>query len=168
VKENEETNSKTSPRFGKTSPAPLPEAEGLEKNESMTPRKHIRLLILVTIAWFLFWIAGLPEYYQQYSTTVMVIFDVAILPPIWFLIYRSAKRSRPGRGVTVCLWWSFYISVPLFIYDLIYCALYLGHGASFLTTYWYLTVYYILPWILFPPTGWLIEKRRRSTQLWNR
>jgi hypothetical protein len=98
----------------------------------------------------------------------MVIFDLAILPPIWFLIYRSAKRSRPGRGVTVCLWWSFYISVPLFIYDFAYCGFYLGHGVSFLTTYWYLTIYYILPWVLFPPTGWLIEPRRRSAQLWNR
>jgi hypothetical protein len=130
----------------------------------MKAHKHIRLLTLVTIAWFLFWIAGLPYYYQQYSTTVMVIFDLVILPPIWFLIYRSANRSRPGRGVKVCLWWSFYISVPLFIYDLIYCGLYLDHGMRFLSTYWYLTVYYILPWFIFPPTGWLIENRRATVQ----
>lgn len=26
----------------------------------------------------------------------------------------------------------------------------------------YVTVYYIIPWLLFPPTGWLIEKSRKS------
>ena len=126
----------------------------------MRLRKHIQLLTLVSIAWLLFWIAGLPEYYQQYSVSFMIIFDLAILPPIWFIIHRSAKQSKPGRGLKICLWWAFYISVPLFIYDLIYCGFYLGHGANGLTKYWYLTVYYILPWILFPPTGWLVEKGR--------
>ena len=126
----------------------------------MRLRQHIRLLALVSLAWVLFWIAGLPGYYQQYSISFMVIFDLAILPPIWFIIYRSAKQSKPGRGLKICSWWAFYISVPLFIYDLLYCGFYLGHGATFLTKYWYLTVYYILPWILFPPTGWFVEKRR--------
>ena len=60
----------------------------------MKLRKHMRLLIFATLAWLLFWIAGLPEYYQHYSTRFMVIFDLAILPPIWFIIYRSAKNSN--------------------------------------------------------------------------
>jgi len=126
----------------------------------MKLQKHIRLLTLVSIAWLLFWLAGLPDYYQQYSMTFMIIFDLIILPPIWFIIYRSAKHTKPGRALKVCLWWSFYISVPLFIYDLFYCGFYLGHHASFLTKYWYLTVYYIFPWILFPPTGWFVERKR--------
>ena len=126
----------------------------------MNLRKHLRLLIFVSLAWLLFWIGGLPVYYQQYSIKFMIIFDLAILPPIWFIIYRSAKHSKPGRGLKVCLWWSFYISFPLFIYDLIYCGFYLGHGMGFLTKYWYISVYYILPWIIFPPTGWFVDKRR--------
>ncbi len=125
-------------------------------------KKHLRLFIIVTLAWILFWLAGLPEYYQQYSIRFMVIFDVVILPPIWFVIYRSAKHSGPGRGLTVSLWWSFYISVPLFVYDLIYCGHYLGHGLGFLWKYWYITVYYVLPWVIFPFTGWLVDKRRGS------
>jgi hypothetical protein len=129
-------------------------------NSIMKVRKHIRLLIFVTLAWLLFWIAGLPDYYQQYFIKFMVIFDLAILSPIWFIIYRSAKHSKPGCGLKVCLWWSFYISFPLFIYDTIYCGFYLGHSISFLTKYWYITVYYILPWLIFPITGWLVDKRR--------
>jgi hypothetical protein len=125
----------------------------------MTLRKHVQLLVIVTVAWFLFWVAGLPDYYQQYSNTSMFLFDLSVLPPIWFLIYRRAKKADPGQAMLVCLWWAFYISVPLFFYDLVYCGLYLGRGANFLTEYWYLTAYYILPWLIFPPMGWLMDKR---------
>jgi hypothetical protein len=92
----------------------------------------------------------------------MIIFDLAILPPIWLIVYLSAKKAKPGKGLTVCIWWSFYISFPLFIYDLLYVGIYLGDGLGFLCSYWYLTVYYILPWLLFPPTGWFIDQRGKS------
>jgi hypothetical protein len=119
----------------------------------------MRMLIFVTIAWFLFWVAGLPDYYQQYSWKIMIVFDLAILAPIWFIIYQSVKRAKPGKSLIASLWWAFYISFPLFIYDLLYAGLYLGHGFNFLWKFWYLTVYYILPWFLFPPMGRRIDKR---------
>ena len=128
----------------------------------MRLRKHAHLLIIVTIAWILFVIIGYPDYYQQYSTELMIVFDLIILPPIWYVVYRSAKRTKPGRGFTISLWWSFYISVPLFIYDLIYCGIYLGHGMSFILMYWYLSVYYIIPWLLFPITGYLIDNKKNK------
>ena len=127
---------------------------------SMRFKKHLQLLSFVTLAWVLFFIVGLPDYYQQYSTKFMVIFDMVIFPPIWFIVYFSAKRARTGQGLTIALWLSFYITVPLFIYDWVYCGFHLGHGMRFLWKYWYLTVYYFLPWIVFPPTGWWIDKRR--------
>ena len=108
-------------------------------------KKHVRLLSYVTLAWILFWVGGLPNYYQQYSTKFMVVFDILIFPPIWLIVYFSAKKARQNSGLSVSLWLSFYITVPLFIYDLIYCGLYLGYGASFLWKYWYVTVYYIVP-----------------------
>ena len=126
----------------------------------MRLRKHFRILVIVSIAWFIFWAVGRPDYYQQYSIKFMVLFDLAILVLIWVIIYRSVKNTRPARGLKISLWWAFYISFPLFIYDFIYCGIYRGHGTSFLWKYWYITVYYILPWLLFPPTGWLVEKRR--------
>jgi len=128
----------------------------------MNFRKHIRMLIFVSLAWLLFWVAGLPDYYLQYSFKFMVLFDLAILPPIWFVVYRSAKRAKPGKGFIICFWWSFYISFPLFVYDLIYCGFYLGYGIGFLLKYWYITVYYILPWLVFPLTGWLVDKKQNS------
>lgn len=117
---------------------------------------------IVSAAWLLFWLAGLPDYYQQYSVTAMLIFDFLVLPPTWFLIYRRVKSARPGRGLEVSFWWAFYITVPLFLYDLIYCGYYLGHKAYFLNKYWYLTIYYILPWTLFPPMGWIMDRKVES------
>lgn len=128
-------------------------------------KKHLRRLSYVSLAWILFWIAGLPNYYQQYSTKFMVIFDILIFPPIWFIVYLSAKHARHNRGLSVGLWLSFYITVPLFIYDLIYCGFYLGYGTSFLWKYWYVTVYYIVPWMAFPVTGWWIDKRNKLSAL---
>ena len=128
----------------------------------MKPRKHLRLFILVSIAWALFWLAGLPDYYQQYSATFMILFDLAILPPVWIIVYRSCKFSRQGNSLNISFWWAFYISIPLFVYDLVYCGYYLDHGFNFLTSFWYLTVYYVLPWILFLPTGWVVERLRRD------
>ena len=116
--------------------------------------------MFVTIAWLLFWVAGFPDYYQQYSTKTMILFDLAILPPIWLVIYKSVAKSRPGSAFLASLWWAFYISLPLFIYDLVYAGIYLGYGLSFLWKFWYLTVYYVLPWLLFPPTGWFLDKRQ--------
>lgn len=134
----------------------------------MKPGNHIRLLIIVSAAWVLFWVAGLPNYYQQYSTKFMILFDLAILPPIWLIVYRSVKKSKPGRRFKASLWWAFYISFPLFIYDLLYAGLHLGHGINFLWRYWYLTVYYILPWFIFPPMGRFIEKKHQRRVSWER
>jgi len=128
----------------------------------MKIKNHIKLFGIVTIAWMIFLILGLPDYYQQYSTGIMIVFDIIILPPIWYLVYKSAKRTKPGRGLIISVWWSFYITVPLFIYDLIYCGIYLGHGLDFLITYWYLSVYYIIPWLFFPISGFIIDKKNNQ------
>jgi hypothetical protein len=126
----------------------------------MRLKRHLRLLLIVTAAWILFWIAGLPDYYRQYSTATMIVFDFVILPPIVYFVYASIRKARPGRSLAVSLWMAFYISVPLFFYDLLYCGVYLGRGVRFIWEFWYLTVYYILPWLIFPPIGRRIDRRR--------
>jgi hypothetical protein len=55
---------------------------------------------------------------------------------------------------------SLLIFVTLFINGTFYCGFYLDNSISFLTKHWYIAVYYILPWLIFPPTGWLVDKRR--------
>jgi hypothetical protein len=56
-------------------------------------------------------------------------------------------------------WLAFYITVPLLLYDVLYCGVYLGYGAGFVVEFWYLSVYYIVPWIILPPTGLWLDRR---------
>jgi hypothetical protein len=123
----------------------------------MTTRSHVRLLVAATVVWLGFWVAGLPDYYQQYSTRSLVLFEVLLLPPVWaagFMALRVRRRlSRMKRALAI----SFYFTIPLFLYDLIYCGLHLGHGLRFVVHYWYLTVYYFVPWALFPLTALWLE-----------
>lgn len=128
----------------------------------MSIRRHFRLFVFVTIAWLVFWIAGLPNYYKQYATIVMIAFDVVVLLPIWWVGYRSIRKSKDAiRG---SLWLAFYFTVPLFIYDFLYCGYYLGYDINFISEFWYLSVYYMLPWLIFPPTGWWIDKQRKQSR----
>ena len=73
---------------------------------------------MVTIAWILFWIAGLPDYYQQYSMKFMTIFDDPFhygeesspakralaaarklgIPTAPICIQRPIVESMPGHG----------------------------------------------------------------------
>jgi Na+/proline symporter len=133
---------------------------GRVSNEVFMPlRRHAQMLAVVSAAWLLFWVAGLPDYYRQYSTAFMIVFDAAVLPPIWFVVYSRVRKAGAGRGLAASLWLSFYITVPLFVYDLAYCGYYLDHGIGFVREYWYLTAYYVLPWLLFPLTGWWVDRQ---------
>jgi hypothetical protein len=80
----------------------------------------------------------------------MIGFVVLLLLPIAAIVYLVLKRQRPERRLTIAAWLAFYFTVPLAVYDWLYCGLYLGHGAQFLSKYWYLSVYYGIPWALFP------------------
>lgn len=129
----------------------------------MKLRNHFRILGIVSLAWILFWLIGLPQYYQQYPFYFMLLFDILLLIPLSLLIYWILNNTPQKHRARYSFWLAFYISVPLFLYDYLYCALYLGHGWSFLTRYWYLSVYYVVPWIISPGIScWLnsIESKK--------
>ena len=118
----------------------------------------------MTLAWAVFWVIGLPDYYRQYSDGFMVIFDLAILFPLWYLVFRILKRVRRHAKLAVASWLAFYITVPLLLYDVLYCGVYLGYGAGFFAEFWYLSVYYVVPWIILPPTGLWLDRRPAMRQ----
>jgi hypothetical protein len=128
----------------------------------MSKRHHIRLFIFATAVWVGFVVGGLPDYYQQYSTGFMVTFDLLVLIPITLVLYFVLRRQAPRRRMTVALWIAFYFTVPLALYDWLYCGLWLGHGVGFVWEYWYLTVYYALPWLLAPAIVLLANRKGPS------
>jgi hypothetical protein len=118
--------------------------------------------MIATLVWVGFWAGGLPSYYQQYSTEFMVIFDLValvLIAGVVYLVLRSVKRKRLLK---LSLWLAFYFTVPLVVYDWLYCGIYLSHGVEFIGRFWYLSVYYAIPWIVFP----LIAVGIKSDRTW--
>jgi hypothetical protein len=116
----------------------------------MRIRSHMRILFIATMVWIVFLIAGMPDYYLQYSYEAMLLFVLILLIPISTVLVIIFRKIEQPRRLKIALWYAFYFTVPLFIYDSIYCGYILGHGINFIVIFWFLSVYYLIPWILFP------------------
>jgi uncharacterized membrane protein len=125
----------------------------------MSMKYHIRIFIIATLIWLLFLQAGMPDYFLQYSTRSMILFVVLLLIPIFAIILFIFRPLDSKRRLTVALWYAFYFTIPLLIYDSIYCGLYLGYGIQFITEFWFLSVYYVIPWILFPLIAVVLNRK---------
>ncbi len=124
----------------------------------MDARRHFTLLGQAMLVWLLFWLAGLPHYFQQYSVVTMGVLCTLLATAFgiyaaWFL-----ARRRRGRRMRAACWFAFYYSLPFFVLDALYCGLYLGLGWDFLRSHWYLTVFYFSIWIQFPLTAWALDR----------
>jgi len=125
------------------------------------PTKHLTLLASGIVVWAAFWVAGLPSYYQQYSSTALGVGCTVLSVAISLLALSVLSRGRPGTRVTRSVWISFYFTVPFAVLDTLYCGLYLGRGTAYLHEYWYLTVFYVTPWLTFVPTALLLGSTER-------
>lgn len=114
---------------------------------------HLKLLLSAVSVWAAFWLAGWPSYFQQYSFAFLAIGTAALVPPTAFMGWRSIQGSKPERRLTLGFWLSLYFTAPFFLLDWLYCGIYLGEGAGYFAKYWYLTVFYFIPWVLFIPMG---------------
>jgi hypothetical protein len=123
----------------------------------VTPRKHFSLFLSAVCVWAAFWLAGLPSYYQQYSVITMAVatnlLSVATALAAVFVLRRGRAETRLARAFWLC----FYYTVPFAALDALYCGVYLDQGPSFLLKYWYLSIFYITPWLTFIPTALLLR-----------
>ncbi len=124
----------------------------------MTPKKHLNLLVQSLALWLAFWIAGLPDYYQQYSTVALGVACTVLSVLISLAALRILLRSHIDNRESRAFWCSVYYTVTFIILDTLYCGIYLGHGAGYLTHYWYLSIFYITPWLTFMPTARLLRR----------
>jgi len=128
----------------------------------MRLKNHIRILIIATFVWLFFLVLGFPDYYLQYSTKLMIWFDILLLIPFSIIIWLILKKVKKMRRMKTSLWYSFYFTVPLAIYDYLYCGLYLGYGFNFIHIFWFLSIYYLILWIQFPAVAIILNKRSDS------
>ena len=129
----------------------------------MPAKIHFRILIYATAVWLLFFILGMPDYYLQYSTESIIVYEILLLIPFSIIIWLIFRRVKASRRVKLSLWYSFYFTFPLFIYDLLYCGIYLDYGINFILVFWFLSVYYVIPWILFPVIAITLNKKQTQT-----
>jgi hypothetical protein len=122
-------------------------------------RGHIRLFLIATLVWAAFWLGGQPAYYQQYSTQTMTLFSLVTLVLIIGVVCLVLRGIRRERRLAMSAWFAFYFTVPLAIYDWLYCGVFLGHGMKFLSRYWYLSIYYVIPWIVLPSVALMFDRR---------
>lgn len=125
----------------------------------MTLRRHLGLLLQGCATWFAFWLLGLPDYYRQYTTVAMAVASILLSVAISLAAIALLQRGREATRLSRAFWWSVYYTVPFALLDAVYCGWYLGLGTQFLVTYWYLTIFYITPWLTFMPTALLLRNR---------
>lgn len=127
----------------------------------MSLQRHLKLLIQAIFVWFAFWLLGLPDYYQQYAQTSLAIGSIVLSVLISLMAIVVLQRGRPATRMSRALWISFYYTVPFAALDYAYCGIYLGHGAAYVGKYWYLSIFYLTPWLTFPPTAALLNRADR-------
>ncbi|MBL8115880.1 MAG: hypothetical protein JNK60_23590 [Acidobacteria bacterium] len=132
----------------------------MTSTRGMTLKRHLSLLAQGSICWGLFFVAGLPRYYLQHKPWVLGVGCTLLTVAIALLAIAVLQRSSPERRMQRAIWISFYFTVPLALYDTLYCAVYLGWGIFFPLIYWFLTIFYLVPWLLFPPIAWLLNRSR--------
>jgi ABC-type uncharacterized transport system permease subunit len=128
---------------------------------SMPLKTHLTILAQAVAAWVAFWVVGLPRYYQQYSQVAMGVACTLLSVGISLFALALLVAARPERRSSLARWLAFYYTVPFAALDTLYCGVYLELGWRYLADYWYLTVFYVTPWLTFPPTASLLARLDR-------
>jgi hypothetical protein len=130
----------------------------------MTIKNHVILFLLNLALWILFFFLGLPNnHYQAWTLDMQLIHCGDIVFLIWPLVYVVLKRISEKKYFVHSLWFAFYSSVPLAIFDYIYLHLIKGYDYSYLLTHWYLTIFYFIVWVEIPWIGFYLERNNRLT-----
>ena len=58
------------------------------------------------------------------------------------------------------MWTAFYFTAPFLVLDIAYLGLHRAMGAAFFQSHWYLTAFYLTPWLTLPLLA--SRDRRRS------
>lgn len=130
------------------------------------PRKHLYLILYSFVTWLVFYIIGLPEYYQHWFFEAKVAAVVAVTL-IYFPWGRYCLKTLwdDGQHLKNSITLAFYLTLPLFIYDYLLLGWYKGLGIQFMFPYWYLSLFYFSFWIQIPFVAWLMEKRDNQARL---
>lgn len=134
--------------------------ESSAKTSTGTSWSHPKFVAYSFITWLIFYLIGLPDYYQSWPFPAKVVLVVAVTL-LYFpvTIYSLRHFWSDGRHVSNSLTFAFYLTLPLFIYDYVLLGWYFELGIMFVVPYWYLTFFYFSFWLQFPLIGYLLERK---------
>lgn len=137
----------------------------LSERGIMAFSRHLKLLLLTSLGWVLFVIIGWPSYYQAWSFKNLLYFCVAVYFAVGLAIYSMVKRySR--NCLAHGLWVAFYITVPLICYDYIYITFVRIEPFELSNRFWFLSVFYIIPWFQALLLYLYIETNKTRSGVW--
>ena len=130
-----------------------------KKMNKLSLKNHLQLLAMSFVTWGFFVLVGLPDYYQSwpYDAQVLIVIAVNIIYiPLGRYLLRVAFPDKAYFKNSI--WLAFYLTVPLFSYDVIFIGIIGKEGLAFIPKYWYLTFFYFSFWVQFPLIALLMEK----------
>jgi hypothetical protein len=74
--------------------------------------------------------------------------------------------SKYNKSFIWVFWIAFYITIPLFVYDLLYIKFVLKEPFDFINRFWFLSVFYIIPWIQAPILHWYSNNPGLNKKIW--
>jgi hypothetical protein len=132
----------------------------------MSIKKHVQFTIYSFFTWLIFYLCGLPDYFQSWplwsKISICVLITLAYFPAT---VYSLKKFWDDNRYVKNSCWLALYLTLPLFVYDYLLLAVYKGLGIQFVFPYWYLTFFYFSFWIQFPLVAKWLEARESKNAI---
>ena len=120
----------------------------------MNTKKHLILFLVGFFGWLFFFLLGYPSnYFTEWSLAEKIMLSLitffAVVPFLGCLVIIFLK----GDYLQTALWFAFYASVPLFVFDYIAVGIVQGQGLFFLKSHWYITIAYFYVWVELPLVG---------------
>ncbi len=131
----------------------------------MRPKNHLIIIMVVFIAWFAFYLIGIPsDYYLEWpiSSRINLLFIgvFGIFPFFCFILCSFFSYNY----IKTSLWLAFYASVEVFILDFIMVGIIQGKGIGFIYSHWVQSIGYIIPWISIPLTSLAMNRLKESIE----
>lgn len=125
----------------------------------MNTKKHIILFAIVLIAWLSFYLIGLPsDYIIQWKLSEKILLSLVTFFGIVPFLSFVTIILLGGDYFKTSIWFAFYASIVIFIFDFIAVGIIEQKGISFIITHWPQSIAYLYVWIEIPIIGLVIKR----------
>ena len=125
----------------------------------MNTKRHIILFVIVLIAWITFYLIGLPsDYFTQWKTSEKILLSLVTFFGIVPFLSFVTLVLLGGDYFRTSIWFAFYASIVIFIFDFIAVGIIEQKGISYIISHWPLSIAYLYVWIEIPIIGLVIKQ----------